>query len=201
MRAKPICPSLGALGRFTLAIVLVVSSGATAGPSPRWERTNAAGRQQGIVNAVCLPVSEIVCVGVGCRDQNGFDFVEMIVGDWLHGPTRLSAGPYYNDDRDGSRQAGVERPELARVPWTDRIVRFWHGLRATAACELRLWSPVIWQSFHSRGLDAPARAQEDLRCRTCYVIGAPSRCEASARPGQRNLGHDRAMPAALKDLK
>ena len=135
------------------------------------------GRQQGIVNAVCLPVSEIVCVGVGCRDQNGFDFVEMIAGDWLHGPTRLSAGPYYNDDRDGSRQAGVERPKLARVPWTDRIVRFWHGLRATAACELRLWSPVIWQSFHSRGLDAPARAQEDLRCRTCYVIGAPSRCE------------------------
>jgi hypothetical protein len=87
-------PSLGALGRFTLAIVLVVSSGATAGLAPRWEKTNAAGREQGIVIAVCLPVSEIVCVGVGCRDQNGFDFVEMIVGDWLHGPTRLSAGAY-----------------------------------------------------------------------------------------------------------
>ena len=87
-------PALGALGRFTLAIVLVVSSGATAGPAPRWEKTSAAGREQGIVIAICLPVSEIVCVGVGCRDQNGFDFVEMIVGDWLHGPTRLSAGAY-----------------------------------------------------------------------------------------------------------
>ena len=94
MRAKLICPSLGALGRFTLAIVFVVSSGATAAPSSRWEKTNAAGREQGVVIAVCLPVSEIVCVGVGCRDRNGFDFVEMIVGDWLHGPTRLSAGAY-----------------------------------------------------------------------------------------------------------
>ena len=73
-------PSLGALGRFTLAIVLVVSSGATAGPPPRWEKTNAAGREQGIVIAVCLPVSEIVCVGIGCRDRNGFDFVERAIG-------------------------------------------------------------------------------------------------------------------------
>jgi len=85
-------PSLGALGRFAFAIVLVVSSGVTAGPAPHWEKTSAAGREQGVVIAVCLPVSEIVCVAVDCRDRNGFDFVEMILGDWLHGPTRLSAG-------------------------------------------------------------------------------------------------------------
>jgi hypothetical protein len=59
-----------------------------------WEGTNAAVREQGVAIAVCLPVDEIVCIGVGCRDPDGFDFVEMIVCDWLQGPTRLSAGAH-----------------------------------------------------------------------------------------------------------
>ncbi len=94
MRTKPRRPSFPALWRFGLAIVFLALGGAIAAASPRWQRTNAAARAQGMEIAVCLPGDEIVCIGVGCRDPEGFDFVEMIVGDWLAGPTRVSAGPH-----------------------------------------------------------------------------------------------------------
>ncbi len=94
MRTKPPRPSPVGASRFILALVFLVLGGALAAASPRWERTNAAGRAQGVAIAVCLPFNEIVCIGIGCRDPGGFDFVEMIVGDWLDGPTRLSAGPH-----------------------------------------------------------------------------------------------------------
>lgn len=94
MRTKPPRPSPAGACRFTLALLFLVLSGALAAASPRWERTNAAGRAQGVAIAVCLPFNEIVCIGIGCRGPGGFDFVEMIVGDWLEGPTRLSAGPH-----------------------------------------------------------------------------------------------------------
>ena len=44
--------------------------------------------------AVCLPGDEIVCIGFGCHYRGAYDFVEMITGDWLFGPTRLEAGPH-----------------------------------------------------------------------------------------------------------
>ena len=41
--------------------------------------------------AVCLR-RESEIVSVGCRKTGGYDLVEMITGDWLEGPTQLSAG-------------------------------------------------------------------------------------------------------------
>jgi hypothetical protein len=41
--------------------------------------------------AVCLR-RESEIVSVGCRKTGGYDFVEMITGDWLEGPTQLRAG-------------------------------------------------------------------------------------------------------------
>jgi hypothetical protein len=77
--------------RSVLGVLVALNVGIAAA-SPRWEQTNAAGREQGVAIAVCLPGDEVVCIGIGCRDPDSFDFVEMIVGDWLQGPTRLSAG-------------------------------------------------------------------------------------------------------------
>ena len=91
MRTKLRRLSLVPLYRFTLATVCVVLSAAIAAASPRWETANAVAHAQGVAIAVCLPVSEIVCIGFGCRNPHNFDFVEMIAGDWLVGPTRLSA--------------------------------------------------------------------------------------------------------------
>src|SRR5271165_1383304 len=77
----------------TLAIFLAPSGGATAAAPPRWEETNAAALRQNVAIAVCPPrENEIVCVGVGCRKRGGYNFVEVITGDWLGGPARLSAG-------------------------------------------------------------------------------------------------------------
>jgi hypothetical protein len=83
--------SPGASYGAALAIVLVALQGEAAAAAG-WEATNEAGREQGVAIAVCLPVDEVVCVGIGCRAPGRYDFVEMIVGDWLEGPTRLSAG-------------------------------------------------------------------------------------------------------------
>jgi hypothetical protein len=94
MRAGRKRNSLGASYCSALAIVLVALNGDIAAASPGWETTNAAGLEQGVAIAVCLPGDEVVCIGVGCRVPHGFDFVEMIVGDWLEGPTRLSAGAH-----------------------------------------------------------------------------------------------------------
>ena len=97
----------------TLALLLVTSGGATAAAPPRWERTNAAALRQNVAIAVCLPrEDEIVCVGVGCRKKGGYNFVEMITGDWLEGPTRLSAAGHVTTtvmrvDRRASRAMKV----------------------------------------------------------------------------------------------
>jgi hypothetical protein len=70
-----------------------VAGGAIAEAPPRWEETNAAALEQNVAIAVCLPrQGEIVCIGFGCRKSGGYDFVEMITGDWLEGRTRLPAG-------------------------------------------------------------------------------------------------------------
>ena len=97
----------------TLAIFLAPSGGATAAAPPRWEETNAAALRQNVAIAVCLPrENEIVCVGVGCRKRGGYNFVEMITGDWLEGPTRLSAAGHVTTtvmsiDRRASRAMNV----------------------------------------------------------------------------------------------
>jgi hypothetical protein len=91
MRARRKRNSPGASYGAALAIVLVALHGEAAAAAG-WEATNEAGREQGVAIAVCLPVDEVVCVGIGCRGPGRYDFVEMIVGDWLEGPTRLSAG-------------------------------------------------------------------------------------------------------------
>jgi hypothetical protein len=44
-----------------------------------------------IAIAVCLR-RESEIASVGCRKTGGCDFVEMITGDWLEGPAKLSAG-------------------------------------------------------------------------------------------------------------
>ena len=95
MAAKQWRPRGGGILCSTLALLLIISAGATTAAQPRWERTNAAALRQNVAIAVCLPrEDEIVCVGVGCRKTKGYDFVEMITGDWLEGPTRLSAGAH-----------------------------------------------------------------------------------------------------------
>ena len=97
----------------TLALLLVTSGEVTAEPPPRWEETNPAAFHQNVAIAVCLPrEEEIVCVGVCCRRKGGYDFVEMITGDWLEGPTRLSAGGHVTTtfmriDRRASRAMNV----------------------------------------------------------------------------------------------
>jgi hypothetical protein len=94
MRVKQRCILIGASYYCALMLVLAALNGGIATASPRWEKTNAAGLEQGVAIAVCLPADEVICVGIGCRDPDGFDFVEMIVGDWLQGPTLLSAGAH-----------------------------------------------------------------------------------------------------------
>ena len=94
MLAKEPCRPRGALRNAALAILLVASGGAIAAMPLRWERANAPGLPRNLAIAVCLPGDEIVCVGVGCREGGGYDFVQMIAGDWLLGPTRLSAGAH-----------------------------------------------------------------------------------------------------------
>ena len=97
----------------TLALLLVTSGEATAEALPRWERANADALRQNVAIAVCLPrEEEIVCVGVGCRKKGGYNFVEMITGDWLEGPTRLSAAGHVTTtvmsiDRRASRAMNV----------------------------------------------------------------------------------------------
>ena len=110
MRTKPRRPSFPALWRFGLAIVFLALGGAIAAASPRWQRTNAAARAQGVAIAVCLP-GERNClhrrsVAVIADD---FDFIEMIAGDWLAGPTRTQRRPARDDERDGDRRGGVAR--------------------------------------------------------------------------------------------
>ena len=91
-----------------------VTCRAIAEAPPRWERTNAIGLSLNVAIAVCLPrENEIVCAGVGCRKKGGYDFVEMITGDWLEGLTRLSAGAHITTstvmsiDRRASRAMNV----------------------------------------------------------------------------------------------
>jgi len=97
----------------TLALLLVTSGEATAEALPRWERANVDALRQNVAIAVCLPrEEEIVCVGVGCRKKAGYNFVEMITGDWLEVPTRLSAGVHLTTtvmsiDRRASRAMNV----------------------------------------------------------------------------------------------
>jgi hypothetical protein len=69
--------------------------------------------RQNVAVAVCLPrEEEIVCIGLGCRKTGGYDLIEMITGDWLEGPTRLSAGAHVTTtvmsiDRRASRAMNV----------------------------------------------------------------------------------------------
>ena len=97
----------------TLALLLVTSGEATAEVPPRWEETNAAALRQNVAVAVCLPrEEEIVCVGIGCRKTGGYDFVEMITGDWLEGRTRLRVAGHTTTtvmriDRRASRAMNV----------------------------------------------------------------------------------------------
>ena len=97
----------------TLALLLAPFDRATATTSPRWEETNAAALEQNVAIAVCLPrEEEIVCVGFGCRKSGGYDFVEMVTGDWLEGRTRLRAGgrvttTVMSADRQASRAMNV----------------------------------------------------------------------------------------------
>ena len=97
----------------TLALLLAPFDRATATTSPRWEETNAAALEQNVAIAVCLPrEEEIVCVGFGCCKSGGYNFVEMITGDWLEGPTRLRAGGRFTTtvmsaDRQASRAMNV----------------------------------------------------------------------------------------------
>jgi hypothetical protein len=72
---------------------LLISFGtADAQEANVWQPTGAATDKFGAAIAVCLSGDEIVCIGVGCGGAEGFDFVEMIAGNWLERPTRLSAG-------------------------------------------------------------------------------------------------------------
>ena len=113
MAAKQWRPRGGGILCCTLALLLIISAGATAAVLPRWERTNVAALRQSVAIAVCLPrEDEIVCLGVGCRKKGGYDFVELITGDWLEGPTRLSAGGHVTTtvmsiDRRASRAMNV----------------------------------------------------------------------------------------------
>jgi hypothetical protein len=81
--------------RSTLCLILLLlGARAAASATPEWRTANEIGKKHNIVIAVCIPDEEIVCVGFGCRDAYRFDFVEMIVGDWLEGPTRLDAAEH-----------------------------------------------------------------------------------------------------------
>ncbi len=125
MLAKELCRPRGALRNAALAILLVASGGAIAATPLRWERTNAPGLPRNLAIAVCLPGDEIVCVGVGCRDGGGYDFVQMIAGDWLLGPTRLSAGAHVtttvmNVDQWGSRAMNLP---VSRGPISSAFLR------------------------------------------------------------------------------
>jgi hypothetical protein len=75
-------------------ILIFPGAQATASAIPEWQAANAVGKKYNMVIATCIPSEETVCVGFGCRDSYGFDFVEMIVGDWLEGPTRLDAAEH-----------------------------------------------------------------------------------------------------------
>jgi len=105
--AKLVWAAVAVAGAMSLAY------GALAEAPPRWERTNAVGLRQNVAIAVCLPrESEIVCVGVGCRKKGAYSFVEMVTGDWLEGPTQLSAGGHVTTtvmriDRRASRAMNV----------------------------------------------------------------------------------------------
>ena len=107
----------------TLALLLVTSGEATAEVPPRWEETNAVALRQNVEVAVCLPrEKEIVCVGIGCRKTGGYDFVEMITGDWLEGRTRLRVAGHVTTtvmriDRRASRalNAPVSRGPIRRL--------------------------------------------------------------------------------------
>jgi len=107
LRAKPVWAAVCVAG------AMFAASGAIAAAPTRWERTNAAALRQNVIIAVCLlQEEEIVCVGVGCRKMGGYDFVEMITGDWLEGPTRLNAGGHVTTsvmriDRRASRALNV----------------------------------------------------------------------------------------------
>ncbi len=113
MAANQWRPRGGGILCSTLALLLIISAEATAAVLPRWERANAAAVRQSVAIAVCLPrEDEIVCLGVGCRKKGGYDFVELITGDWLEGPTRLSAGGHVTTtvmsiDRRASRAINV----------------------------------------------------------------------------------------------
>jgi hypothetical protein len=97
----------------TLALLLAPLERATAATSPRWEEANNTALHHNVAIAVCLPrEEEIVCVGFGCRKSGGYDFVEMITGDWLEGRTRLRAGgrvttTVMSADRQASRGMNV----------------------------------------------------------------------------------------------
>jgi hypothetical protein len=97
----------------TLALLLAPLERSAAATSPRWEETNDTALQQNVAIAVCLPrEEEIVCVGFGCRKSGGYDFVEMITGDWLEGRTQLRAGgrvttTIMSADRQASRAMNV----------------------------------------------------------------------------------------------
>jgi hypothetical protein len=93
-----------------LALLLPPFGGATAATSPRWEEANAAALRQNVAIAVCLPrEEEVVCVGFGCRKKGGYDFVAMITGDWLEGPTRLQvSGRVMTTVMSVDRQASLE---------------------------------------------------------------------------------------------
>jgi hypothetical protein len=107
VRARSVWKAVAVAGTMSVA------SGAIADVPPRWEETNAAALRQRVAVAVCLPrEEEIVCIGIGCRKTGGYDFVEMITGDWLEGPTRLSAGGHITTtvmsiDRLASRAMNV----------------------------------------------------------------------------------------------
>ncbi len=115
---------------FVLPLLLVTSVETTAEALPRWERASAAALRLNVAIAVCLPSQEeIICVGVGCRKKRGYDFVEMITGDWLEGPTRLNAGGHVTTtvmsvDRRASRAMNAP---VSRGPV--RSAFLWHLVR------------------------------------------------------------------------
>ena len=117
LRAKLVWAVVAAAGAMS------VTCGATAEVPPRWGKTNAAALHQSVAVAVCLPrAEEIVCVGIGCRKTGGYDFVEMITGDWLEGRTRLRVAGHVTTtvmriDRRASRalNAPVSRGLIRRL--------------------------------------------------------------------------------------
>ena len=63
----------------------------------------------------------------------------------------------YDDDMMGVDERASSALNL---PVGRSILRFWHGLPATAACELRLWSPAISATFRCFGSIAPGVAAD-----------------------------------------